>query len=842
MNLPNLSAWINEHADPLCSAGFVAATAFLGFSCLLAAAGMVVYVGIANRRAKQVWSVSSVLLALGVVCAVVATALAMALSSNISRPEPDVVEAVAFLVLGVIQVGASMVYSRRADGNQGSRIVALGLLLFGALDCALPVVPAGFAVFSIFFMTTAALSLTMVIGLIVEELSYQSERKYRTVFEGSNEAMVIVGLWRYAILDANKAAQRLFKLPTKLLLGKNFLEMCPQLKECNFTYSAPYKFFTAVFRPHNEFPMLRADGSTVRCHGDANMVEWRGKMAVQLRIWERDRNASLNQIARRTEKMEALGKLIAGVAHELNNPLTVVLGLGQILNKRLSGKDREDLNKILHESERASTIVRELLGFARPTDPQFETVDLNELLSTVLDLRETGFQQHGIEVARRLASGLPLTKADPRQVEQVLINLVSNAIQAMSGQSTTRKLTVTTQENSQFIRITVSDTGPGIPAENLYKVFDPFFTTKPHGKGTGLGLSISSSIIEAHEGRLWVDPKPGPGATFHVEIPIVPCDPVKKMTTAQAPSTVASSAPATKARLLVVDDEPGICEVLRLTLEELGHTVDLAGNGLEALRKIETQQYDLILSDLNMPELDGEALYAKIVERDRRLARRIVFVTGDILNEKARNFLSGLPNHRIQKPFAVSSIETLIGNILSQLPPAGETSSRPSLIKPSAPAQPSAPVQSPPPPVPAPPAPVTSPAQRRVLVVDDEPGIREVLELTLASEGYAVDTATNGAEALQRIGSAQYNVIFSDLYMPEVDGQQLYETVRNTRPALAERFIFATGDAVSPKYRDFLQTVSNPWLSKPFSVAKLLGMMDDLNKRSALADSSAPHA
>jgi CheY-like chemotaxis protein len=123
-----------------------------------------------------------------------------------------------------------------------------------------------------------------------------------------------------------------------------------------------------------------------------------------------------------------------------------------------------------------------------------------------------------------------------------------------------------------------------------------------------------------------------------------------------------------------------------------------------------------------------------------------------------------------------------------------------------------------------------------VLIVDDEPGIREVLELTLANEGYTVDTATNGAEALRRIGSGQYNVILSDLYMPEVDGQQLYETVCDTHPALADRFIFATGDAVSPKYRDFLQTVGNPWLSKPFSVAKLLGMMDDVAKRSTVLD------
>jgi PAS domain-containing protein len=300
--LSNLVAWINQHGDPLSTPDFATAAATLGLSCLLAVVGTLVCLALAKRRrASQRLSASFVLLCIGALCAVTATLLGMTLWFRVNRDNLADPTAITFAVLGVIQVTAGLVYARRTDRNQGTKFVATGTVLLGLLDYALPRLPDDLTILSLFFLGTTAFSLMTLIGLIVEELSRQSELKYRTVFEGSNEAMVIVGLWRYAILDANEAAQRLFKLPTKLLLGRNFLELCPQLKECTFTHSAPYKFFTAVFRPHNEFPMVRADGSTVRCRGDACMVEWRGKMAVQLRIWERDRHTSLDQMTRRTE-------------------------------------------------------------------------------------------------------------------------------------------------------------------------------------------------------------------------------------------------------------------------------------------------------------------------------------------------------------------------------------------------------------------------------------------------------------------------------------------------------------------------------------------------------------
>jgi two-component system NtrC family sensor kinase len=316
----------------------------------------------------------------------------------------------------------------------------------------------------------------------------------------------------------------------------------------------------------------------------------------------------------------------------------------------------------LHESERAAKIVRDLLLFARPCEPQLTVVDLNKLVSCVLDVRQRDLENAGVELHQHLTPNLARTKADPIQLEQVFNNLITNALHAMAGRNLMRVLMVTTEQKAHFIEITLSDTGCGIPPDVMAKMFDPFFTTKPVGKGTGLGLSISRSILEEHHGRLWAESEPGKGATFHLEIPLVEI--TEEAIQPDAPVVAPPTADAYGRRLLVVDDEAGIREILELILAERGYQVTTCGNGLEALDQLQKQHFDLVISDMCMPEMDGERLYESLRTKNPKLAERMLFVTGDVVSARSRTFLDRTGHRWLSKPFNVRDVEDTVAGCL----------------------------------------------------------------------------------------------------------------------------------------------------------------------------------
>jgi two-component system NtrC family sensor kinase len=329
----------------------------------------------------------------------------------------------------------------------------------------------------------------------------------------------------------------------------------------------------------------------------------------------------------------------------------------------VDAKIRNDLAKVYHESERASKIVRNLLSFARPVEPLLASVHINDVITGVLDTFEPQLRSLNITTERRLQADLPRTKADAGQLEQVFTNLISNAIQAMGQESGHRYLTIATMRINERIRFTVSDTGSGIPDHLIGRVFDPFFTTKSPGKGTGLGLALSHTIIKEHGGQIWVESQVGRGTTFFIELPIVACHDETPAPLA-APDAHASPLPCAMYRLLIVDDEPGIVDVLQAILSDKGYVIDTATNGQEAIRLLDTNQYDLIISDLRMPELDGERLHAAIRGRDPGLASRIIFITGDTVSQDARDFLEGTGNRWLNKPFDIRDVENAVRECL----------------------------------------------------------------------------------------------------------------------------------------------------------------------------------
>jgi two-component system NtrC family sensor kinase len=373
-----------------------------------------------------------------------------------------------------------------------------------------------------------------------------------------------------------------------------------------------------------------------------------------------------------TEKMAALGQLVSGIAHELNNPLTAIMGYTQLmLGHGLDAGQFSDATKVYQEAERARRIVKNLLYFARETAPERTRVDLNEIVERTLALRGYELKMENIVVTLELAPGLPQTIADPYQLQQVVLNLLVNAEQALlEGRGQGRVLVRTTHliqgagaHVSDRIVLDVSDDGPGVPPEIASRIFDPFFTTKQPGLGTGLGLSIVYGIVHQHHGEVTFENQPGGGAHFVVELPVVPVPSNLRPPLMLEPSAGKSSAPA--GRILVVEDEPTVAQLVADVLREEGHQVEAVLDSQEGLTRVSRNFYDLVICDLRMPRLDGTAFYDSLVRTGSTARDRIIFITGDTLSPRTTEFLERNKLPYLAKPFLVEEIKLAVNRALT---------------------------------------------------------------------------------------------------------------------------------------------------------------------------------
>lgn len=365
------------------------------------------------------------------------------------------------------------------------------------------------------------------------------------------------------------------------------------------------------------------------------------------------------------EKLAAMGSLLASVAHELNNPLAVILMQADLLRTDAGdGPLAEYARDISQAAVRCERLVRQFLTLARQHSPSRQAVDLNTLVTDTLDLLAQPLRVDTIAVDVRLARSLPPLQADPHQLQQVLVNLLTNAQHALRDIATERRLTLTTRQHEAPARVIleVTDNGPGIPLALQARIFEPFFTTKPVGVGTGLGLSLCQGIIESHGGTIRCTSQPGQGTTFSMEFPVVTALPSPP--DAPAPGTpVPLVAPLS---ILIVDDEPSIVRGLARLLSRDGHQVDTAANGQIALTKLQERLYDLILSDLRMPELDGPGLYRTLARQHPHLCQRLIFLTGDTLSQEIAHTLAQLDVPQLTKPFTVPELRHAIQQVLQQ--------------------------------------------------------------------------------------------------------------------------------------------------------------------------------
>jgi len=378
----------------------------------------------------------------------------------------------------------------------------------------------------------------------------------------------------------------------------------------------------------------------------------------------KDRSRDLYQQLLQAEKLAVLGQTISQVAHELNNPLATILSWAERMQEQpLDATSKRGADAIVAATERATRIVRDLLTYAKPRPSTRSMIDLNHVVRETLELRAEEQAANNIDVVTALAAGLPPVFADAHRIQQVLLNLMNNAEQAMVASHGRGSLVVRTWHDAALntVSFDVSDDGPGLAPEIRTKIFDAFFTTKPVGEGTGLGLAVAYNIVKDHGGRIRVDSEAGRGTSFVVDLPVT--------ATAEAPPAPAP-APSPKeavrgASVLVVEDEDALASAMGEALQDAGLKVEIAGDGEDALARIRKGSYDAIICDLKMPRVSGMVIYRAIAAATPSLARRVIFVTGDVAATDAERFLAESGCRWLVKPFRIGDLLRAVRDTLA---------------------------------------------------------------------------------------------------------------------------------------------------------------------------------
>ncbi|MBP6506574.1 MAG: response regulator [Opitutaceae bacterium] len=366
-----------------------------------------------------------------------------------------------------------------------------------------------------------------------------------------------------------------------------------------------------------------------------------------------------------SEKLSAVGQFVAGVAHELNNPLTAVIGFSDLLVQvSTDDKARPHLELIAKSAHRCHKIVQSLLSFARQHAPERKLIKLNGVIDEVLEIMAYDLRTSNIKVVTQFAAGMPVIMADAHQLQQVFVNILSNARQALQTFRQEGQITVRTRLASDFLHVEFEDNGPGIRPENLSKIFDPFFTTKPVGKGTGLGLSLSYGIISEHGGRITAQSEVGCGTTFIIELPIA-ADKAGMRADSAAPFTRAPRPLGGGRAVLVVDDEEWIRELIQSLLQQDGYVVQAVGGGESAIEALRRVNFDVIVSDWKMPGMNGIQLYEHLTTADPTAARRVLFMSGDVINDVFNDFLKRHGKTCLPKPFQIDEFRAAVAAVLA---------------------------------------------------------------------------------------------------------------------------------------------------------------------------------
>jgi len=497
------------------------------------------------------------------------------------------------------------------------------------------------------------------------EIVRRSKEEWETAFNALAEGIALVGPGD-AVLRANRALAALAETSEAALVGRSFCESLPG------TSAAVTALIEAAHRGERHAPVVVRIERTERVLRitAAPFAGRAGPGPVVLLVEDVTEQRLMEAQLIQTDKMASIGQLVSGVAHELNNPLTSIAGLAELLLERQLSPDfpREHLRVIHDQAERAGRIVRNLLTFARKGVPEETPVDLNELAARTALLIVYELELHGIELEQALSPEPIVVLGDRHELQQVLLNLITNAVQAVSslppGQP--RKITIATARVDADAVLRVRDTGPGVPPQHASYLFTPFFTTKAPGQGTGLGLSLSYGLVKSHGGVLSYESPPDGGAEFRVVLPFH-----------DAPAAALEAEPAPghrrePRRVLVVDADPGIHRVVNALLSPEGIEVEAARTGEHGLRLVSHREYDLIIADAGATTGSAQLFVHALVAASPGAAERLVLTyAGQI--EPAEP-LPDRPVPRARKPFNLRDLHALASQVLASSPPRSPAS------------------------------------------------------------------------------------------------------------------------------------------------------------------------
>jgi two-component system NtrC family sensor kinase len=496
------------------------------------------------------------------------------------------------------------------------------------------------------------------------ETMRQAEWRFRTLFRAAPDAVLTVLHTTGRVREANDAVREVFGLEPHQVVGRVLLDVLvpndrPILEEALGKAFAgqPARVEVHIVTPEGQSRVIALAASRLPEADPPSALlvgrDMTHERELRVRLMESDRLA-------------AVGELVAGVAHEVNNPLSSISAFAQLLlrDTALTPAQRESIEVIRGETLRASQVVKDLLAFARRSEPQSAPLDLNSVVGRTLRMRQYQFNEASVRVETDLARDLPSVMGDARQLQQVCLNLLTNAVQAMSPGG--GLLRVRTYQANDLVRLEVQDTGPGIAVDARAHIFEPFFTTKKEGEGTGLGLSVSYGIVTTHGGAIEVVESGPGGTTFRVTLPAA-----SVLATTQEKereiATIALRSPLAGIKLLFVDDEPALRSGMQAFGEMRGFTVLTASDGVAALETARSTGVDAVVCDLRMPGMDGYAFHEQLRQERPGLAARTVFITGDVVGTpSSRSSVARQPV--LTKPFAFDKIEEALIAVMRGTP------------------------------------------------------------------------------------------------------------------------------------------------------------------------------